>query len=371
MAETVGKSLLIGKLGATFVKAHEENKANAYKGDTSGELPAPMEGVARLADCRIIEIAKGKKNEGKLMFYAAGIVVLPKEVNGVPVRGRRTQITIPIYDTPTRSEGNRTVSDHIKKIYDILQGLGLKTALCKPDTIELAMLELKKSKPHFYFRTWKGEKQTSGPYAGREPLVNHVWGEKCEAPKLDVATMAVLDKLPEVEPPTHNPDDEPTNVVTSAVNTEPSTNGHSDPVNLDSIDGGDLDSLVNRSNAGDIEAAQMLMDQCRALGASEKFVTETLQWSELADYIRSGGKTPETNTGKSEETKNPEEISYEIGQHWLFKPMDPRTKKPMVNPVTVEIINFPEDPALVDLKNVKFPTVLYKNVPIADLISVS
>ena len=109
MAAQQVKSLLMQKLGADFVKAHEENKN--VKPEPSGELPGGIrQGVARLVQCKIVEIKKGDNVE-KLMFYASGSVVAPREHNGIPIYGLFTSITEPIYNTPTRTR--KTVSEHI------------------------------------------------------------------------------------------------------------------------------------------------------------------------------------------------------------------------------------------------------------------
>lgn len=367
MAVTTTKNLLISKLGATFVQAHEKNKANEYKPDVSGELPAPMEGIARLAECKIMEIAKGKTNAGKLMFYAAGSVLIPKEVDGVRVRGKFTRIMIPLYDTPNRSEGNRTISDHVGKVYQILKGLGIKTELLTPDKIEDAMEKLKARKPCFEFRTWKGKKQTTGPFAGREPMVNHVWGEVCDEPSgADIGpgsgtTVNLPDApVPEPEIPDEENGSEPT-TTTSAVTAEPSTNGH---VAMSAPEGDDgLDELIAMANAGEIESCQKLTDRALEVGVPKDFVSaKDTTWEQVADAIRqvlaAGGTV--------------EEVSYAIGDQFNYHPTDPRTKTKMAKPVKVEIVAFNDaDPSVANVKNVQFPKIVYANIPLADLLPVT
>lgn len=182
MAKRKVKSGLAAQLGSAGRKAHEAHKDDTTTFDEGGSLPAGIEnGIAKLVDVRFDTYKKGD-NKGKFFFLAAGVVVVPLEHDGIPIEGLRTQIMEPMCDTPTRTR--ETVADHIGWVYNELAKLGVDREDLDPDTLEETAKALVKTSEEeglfFRFRTWKGEKQTTGPYAGKEPRTNEVWGGACD-----------------------------------------------------------------------------------------------------------------------------------------------------------------------------------------------
>jgi hypothetical protein len=178
MAKRTRKGNLADKLGTEGRKAVSNHRADETTFDTGGNLPSGIEGgIAQLVDCKFDTHKKGD-NEGEYYFYAAGIVVQPKEHDGIPIEGQRTSIMEPIYDTPNRSRAS--LDEHIDWVMNELRKLGVDTSELDEHTLEDAAAALKEEQPFFRFRTWKGEKQTTGPYAGREPFLNEVWKGACE-----------------------------------------------------------------------------------------------------------------------------------------------------------------------------------------------
>lgn len=179
MPKQTSQSVLASKLGDKGRKAFDAHKNDEVElGGSFAELPAGMSGVARLKECRFGIIKEGKQGAGSPYFYAVGIVVSPKTFNDKQgnthfVEGRRTSIIEGIYETPTKKRV--TVDDHLKFVINELQKLGLPTSGLTLDNLETAVATLEEAKPYFKFRTWQGEKQTTGKYKDKEPLVNHVW----------------------------------------------------------------------------------------------------------------------------------------------------------------------------------------------------
>src|SRR5690349_21501065 len=136
MPKQTAKSDLFKKLGDKGKAAVREAQTVEVSYDNFGDLPPGINnGVARLVDCKFTQIAEGKQNAGEFMFYAAGVVVAPKEHEGIPVEGLRTQISEPLFDTPTRSR--KTVADHLKWIYNELGKLGLDVSTLDENNLEL------------------------------------------------------------------------------------------------------------------------------------------------------------------------------------------------------------------------------------------
>ena len=195
MASESGRSLLLAKYGSRLAKAaaahqHEEAKvAGGYS-----ELPAGINGgVAQVKKC-YFDTYKTGDNKGEYFFYAAAVVVSPITFQGEQIAGKMTVLPIePVCDTPNRSR--KTLEDHVEWIQNELKKMGCPTSLLSADNLEQAAEWIRKRKPHIRFRTWKGEKQKTGPYKDREPQVRHEWGGTIVYQESDetLAARAVMD----------------------------------------------------------------------------------------------------------------------------------------------------------------------------------
>lgn len=201
-----GRASFTQSMAAQGREAHEKVKGLDTQLSAGGNLPAGIEnGIAQLVDMHFVQVKEGKQNAGSWMFYAAGAVFEPKDHNGAPTEGLRTQISEPMFDTPTRSR--KTVQDHLDYVYRVLRTFGVDTAELDFDDLEGQMAALVEAGPYFRFRTWAGQKtevaqvngrwsltqdgkvvpgktypsqqaaQAANPFAGREPMVNHSWGQ--------------------------------------------------------------------------------------------------------------------------------------------------------------------------------------------------
>ncbi len=174
MAKKTSKSKLVGKLGLAGRKSVDAHKADDTSYGGGANLPAGIDGgIAQLTECKF-DVYKSGDNKGEYFYMAAGIVLQPKEVGGIPVEGLRTQIgPEPMCATPSRSR--QTVDDHVGFVLNEFRKLGVNTSEVGIDDLESVAAAIKEEGPYFRFRTWKGEKQTEGPYKDVEPRVNHDW----------------------------------------------------------------------------------------------------------------------------------------------------------------------------------------------------
>jgi hypothetical protein len=176
MPAEVKTSSLAKKLGARIADAHKQHKDAPVELGMS-RLPKGIEnGIFQLRTLEFKEHTDGD-NKGKLYFRASGSVVKPIKVGDTKVAGMFTSKIIPMYDTPTRGEGNRTFNDHYKKMLNVFK---MFEAEMPPDVlpgetkeqsavrIENALLQAAKvltapgKQPYGKLRTWAGDKEEFG-----------------------------------------------------------------------------------------------------------------------------------------------------------------------------------------------------------------
>lgn len=351
------ESLLMKELGQEFVKAHEQSKNVKPKVNNRSELPSGLRGIAQLNDIAIKKISQGK-DAGKVMFYADATILDPVEYQGIPVKGRRTQISEPLYATPTRKR--KTIKDHLDFVYEHLKMLGVPVEKLKPSEIETAIAALKAKKANVFiaFRTWKGEPATTGEYAGKEPMLNQFWDERVEYKKADATETAVRNNLPSEPEPT--PDEpEPESIDPFNPPDAENVTQEPEPIDPELLDQSDIDSLAKRADeTQDLDASNRLMEMAMNAGISEEQATKgTSSWKELADLIK--GK--HTNNGTPTKPE-PKEIAIGIGDQFGFHPPDPTTKQPSKTAVIVQVLKIDEDKGTVDLARVDNPKMKYLNV---------
>lgn len=287
---------LAQKLGRKLEEAVLLHRKDETVYDTGGGLPAGIEGgIAQLVDCKFSQIAPGKQNAGQYVFYAAGVVLEPKEFQGQMIEGLRTQITEPLFETPGRSRV--TIEDHVRWILNEMRKLGVDTSGATADDLEALATALKEQKPYFRFRTWKGAKATDGPYKDREPRVQHVWNGVCNYVKEGpLEAGAVQDNTEEV-----GNDDEPS-----------------------------LDSLVASAEDGDEFAQDQLRQMAMEAGITEDEVDAATDWETVRDMIvsaqRSGAGDEGPGDEEEEEDEEEDEESIPVkGDIVYYKP--PKSKK--------------------------------------------
>lgn len=330
-----GKSGLLGKLGDKLVKAHEAAKGAETKLSSAGELPAGIEnGIAQLKTCKISQYEKGEA-AGEYFFYARGIVKSPAEVGGTPIKGLGTSIMEPICDTPKRSR--KTVKDHIDWVYNQLRLLGIDTNAidlsgAKGVTLESVCAALEEQKPYFRFRTWKGEKATEGRYKDQEPRVNHDWrGVVEDFVDPDEEGGGVEDETTQESEP--EGESEPEKEAEAEPEAEAEAPGEDEPEP-------DLDALAkvadDKKRRDAATAAEAINEYALKIGLTEEEISDATSWKACVKLIRD--KQAESAEPEQEEEPAAEEeeewTGPKKGEIYKFKPIDPKTKKPFIDPKT-------------------------------------
>jgi len=274
------KSSFLAKLGKAGMKAHEAHKSDETVFDTGSDLPAGIEnGIARLSKCYF---KQSKDDADKYFYYAEGIVVEPDEKDHLKIRGCRTSIIEPIYETPGRKRVS--IEDHLGWVYNELRKLGVDTTAMEYNDLETVVAALQLAKPYFRFRTWIGTATPEFP----NPRVNHVWKGICEYEGEDLEDEYVDED---------EPDDDSKEVSE------------------------DLTELGELADNGDEEAQLKLASIAESNGIDsedEKYTT----WSLLAeDLLALSDEQEEEGEGEEdsedEEEAEEEEESDEVDDEWL------------------------------------------------------
>lgn len=345
MAKQIAKSGLAAKLGPQGQKALDTHKNDETVYSAGGNLPAGIEGaIAELVDVKF-GIYKEGKHKGEYFFMAQGVVREPKTVRvddgfsvsadgrEVPIEGLRTSIgPEALCDTPekTGEKSRKTLDQHLQWTLNELRKLGLGTAeLSDVANLEASAQALKEAGVMFRFRTWKGAKQTTGPYANREPTVQHQWLGATEHSSEDAA----LDGSGDVED-----------------NSGEASDDEGTP--FDPAETVDLTALGEAADGGDADAASQLNDLASAQSID---ANEYATWAEVAELL-SGAGEGEGETESTEELPEPEpkEVYY-------YKP--PKASKGIECEVTAKFAKS----KTVNLKNLDDNKRMYKSIAWSDL----
>ena len=348
MPPQTGKSGLSAKLGDRLRKAHEAHKGDETEFSNFGELPAGIEnGIAQLVDVKFAEYKTGDL-KGQYFFMARGVAKFPEELNGSKVAGLYTQIgPEPLCDTPQRAT-RKTLDDHLAWVYNELRKLGIDTRTLAVDNLETVAAMLAKAQPHFRFRTWKGKKQLTGPYAGQEPRLNHDWGGLVEVQEDTEPGDGVADHTTS-PPPAPKPNGKPPTALGGKPVPTPAPEPKPEPA-AEYTDQGDVDSLLERANGGDEDAVAELVRLAVAAGHEESAVEAAESWEAVAEMVKGGS--------------GQQEGGIVVGAVVTYTPTNPKTKKPG-KAVRCEVTAIDGDTAT--LKNLEDGKTQYKAVPLGSL----
>lgn len=362
------QSSLIGKLGNRLREAAAVHQNDEVEFSSFGDLPPGINnGIARLVECKFTQIKEGKQNAGEYMFYAAGVVLYPKSVvvDGViiPTEGKRTQISEPIFDTPTRTR--KTIADHVGHVQNEMKKLGASAAGLGGDDLEATAAALKQVGPTFKFRTWQGPRQTTGPYKDKDPQVAHFWDGAVEYAEAEdgppdvqddsgpagstngVATAAAPKSAPTKAPPaaTKAPAKKPT---TPAPAPEP------EPEQFNEF-AEDPDALLAQANAGDEGAMKRLAEMAVAAGASEADVAGAADWDAVRAMVGGGAEAEGADGSEGKNESGGAEWTPAVEEIYLYKApsYNAKTKKVVVpdKPVECEVMSVDPAGRTVTLKN--------------------
>lgn len=286
MAVQQGRASFTQQMQGTLAGFHEQMKTDESTLGGGGEAPAGIDnGVARLTECKV-DIYKSGEFKGKWYFLASGVVVLPKEHDGLPCEGLRTQIgPEPLCDTPKRTgeKARKTAKDHYEWLLKALRTLGVNTKGLSFVQVEAAIAAVKKQKPYFMFRTWKGKPTKEFP----NPRVNHSW--ESALPNFDPSKVSsdqadgvvdqsdgVSDEVAQEAAQAPTPARKPA-APAPAKGGKPAAKPA--PV-VDDISGVATDDLVTRANEGDGDAQAELERRAMDLGWSQEAFAAATSWEE-------------------------------------------------------------------------------------------
>jgi hypothetical protein len=391
---------LAKKLGEKVTQAHKANKDKPAEAGNA-KLPSGIEGgVAKLVNIKIDEYKTGDL-KGQPYFMAQAVVRLPATHEGVPCRGRHTQVgPIPLCDTPSKTK--KTFAEHYADMLNHLKLLGVDTAATDGDMtpeevdefLAASMEELlNPDNPTFTtFRTWKGgkseivkrqdkwyvvqgtstrggpyktedEAKKKNPWAGRDPMINEEWTGRCDAPA-DEGEVPMEDSTGDEAPA-----DDETPATETAGDKAPPDDTVEAPAAAD--EGEDWEAVATAADADPAgktpagkAACKKLIDLGLALGIDKATITNADSWAAVltmcqeAQGAAEGGEEAPADEAPDEEapSEEPTEPTKGTVVKWCWmtkegKPMiDPKTKKPL-KPSDHEILTVNTKNQTVTLKN--------------------
>lgn len=396
-----GNSALAAKLGAKLTSAVSKHGADETTMGTGGDLPDGIEGgIARLTDCRF-GVYKDGDNKGEYFFIAAGTVVEPVDFNGLRLKGLRTQVgPEPICDTPKSSGKRKTLDDHVAWVLNEFRKLGAATKGLGGGDLEAVAEALKKAKPFFRFRTWKGKKQTTGQYANQEPRTQHEWRGVCEYQSAgESVSEVVADETAEAPDDAQSvPDDvvEDLDTLIAAAVANDDEGNSQERLTARGIAAGVSQSAID--NAADWEAVGALVRKAEggSSSANEGGTASDIDYSELAKQATDGDSdATATLTQAAKDAGIDTDGDWFSQASWdevvekmqelakkgsskpvkpkkddvvFYKPIDPKTKKPVKKAAECIVVSVDPKANTANLRNLDDNKV-YKSVKFTDMES--
>ncbi len=333
-------------------------------------------GIAQLVEARFGEFQKGN-NKGKPFLFLMGVAKFPKSVNGSIVRGCQTSQTIPICETTTQAGEKTSEDENIETMMNHLRMLGGEEFTQNAKTIadvEELVKELKEAKPYFRFSTELGKTTPQYPtprvwerWHGSKGLED--WTDEDGGP-VDETAQTAESPAPSVNgsPPKKSPPTKATTVSASSGEGKKDLKASAKAAEESPADPefNDVDSLAERADGGDEEAAADLAEAAANAGISDEDVAATKTFAELAELIKgnTGEATTERDEEVLEETEEIEQSGPSVGDEVSYRPLDKATKKPG-KVVKCEIEEIDEENGTLTLKSKTKPPVRYKGVPVA------
>lgn len=393
------QSVLVQKYGNRAREIWNKHRNDETDYGNFANLPAGIEnGVAQLTKCAIQLVARGKPNAGEPYFIARAVVKKPETHDGVRCAGKSTQVVENLYDTPGKSRA--TFEEHLAWVGNFLRTLGCDTAEVELDELEETCAAVQEATPHIRFRTWKGQKQESGPYAGREPRVQEIWmGMEEEYSDEDSYGTGDVDNTGPVEEaaapvvaPRRTPTQSNGTPAVKPTTPKPRASGKVAPTPQPqpepeaTSEFGDLESLVERASppTDDGEAQDELRRLANEVGITDDQVDKARNWQAVADLISQGAGTDDeegavagtggadedepADDGASEDVVEPEgKEAPGVGSPVRYRPVDPRTSKPQKRALECVVTAVNEAKGTADIRSLDNAKVVFKAVPWEDL----
>ncbi len=351
MAVQKQKSALFAKYGSKLDAAVKGHAADPIEYGNMRVPPGITAGIAKLVECKFDTVAPGKTNAGEWYFRAAGVIVEPKSVmvNGqeVTCEGLQTSIMEMVCQTTTQAGKVTTVDEHVANILNEMKKLGGAQFVEGAGGAELESLAaaLKEAGPYFKFSTSQGKATKEFP----EPRIWENWyGSK---------------GLENYTPP------EDSGVEDNSAAADDSE--QADDTQVFDETAGDLDSQAELADGDDEETAVPAREAITAAAVAAGWTEAQVEgypsnWTDLVAALKGGEGPPEAE----EEAAEPEDEGIKEGDVYKYQPIDPKTKKGMINPKTkkavkveCEVKKVDKKKETVDLLNLDDKKTKYANVP--------
>lgn len=376
------KSGLSARLGSKLSSAFKAHKDDETTFGVGADCPPGVNGIARLTACKFDQYKSGE-NVGKDYFYAAGVVVSPTHHEGIPIEGLRTSIMEPLCDTKSASgKGRQSIEEHLDWILTALRSLGVDTSSLTEDGLEAAAAALQEAGPYFRFSTSQGEKTAQYP----NPRVWHNWGKVVDfeggesedvvdnteegetveegGGEVDLDALAESADGDDAEAQEQlkalaaeqNIDSDEFGTWAEVVAKMREDEGEGETTEGEAEESVDYAALGKKADKGDDDAISALDTAGREAGLDPDTYDS---WGELATALAEGGGEGET----TEEAA----ATWNMGDIAMFKPLDPKTKKPGKKAVECEIVAINHKAETVSLLNQDDKKTKYSNIPFSRL----
>lgn len=412
MPKTTVPSGLLAGMGRRLVDAFDFAKGKSVELNFGGQLPGGIEnGVAQLRELKIGQYAPDTKLAGKPYFLGQAVVIFPVELSGQKIAGLFTRIgPEPLCDTLDRAGQNsrKSFQDHFDWMVQHLKQLGWRSETLQARSAQemesfllAAMKALCQTAPYFRFRTWKGKKtvierdadgklycfdeddkgnrkripgkgpylseqvaKVHNPYAGRDPLVQHVWGEVLPgyrpAPRQDVQDDTGDDFSTSYTPANNGSGSAGTDAA--SFNEFPEKDAPREEDKWRQL----LDELVQRAEARDEQAQDELNERALNAGWSHDDVLSATNWNAVAAMIRNPRRHESTDANDEEDAPSASAADSgapAVGSVMNYRPLDAKTKKPARRLVECEVMAVDASAKTAELKSLRDGKTVYAAVP--------
>lgn len=367
----------LAKLGACLNKSISAHAKDETDYGIIRIPPGINGGVARLQEARFGTYKTGN-NKDKPFLYLMGVAIEPREVNGMRVFGCQTSQTLPICETKTQKGDVTSEDENIETMMNHLRLLGGPEFTAEAKTVsdvEELVKELAEAKPYFRFstsqgaatkeypnpRTWENWHGSKGLEDYKEP--DDGGGTDDDSEEVEETAAASNGKVsseagkgPKKVPVPGKKDLKGKAAKVEEAPEDPEFN--------------DLDSLAERADGGDTDAAAELAEQAANAGIDDEVVTNAESWGDIVALIKgeSGEETEGEEVVEEEEVIEEEASGPSVGDVVTYKPLDKATKKPG-KAVKCEIVEVDGEAGKVTIKSKTKPPVTYKGVPVSKLES--
>lgn len=354
------------RLDTAVKKASDKEASYGFQ-----QIPGGIKnGVAQLVTCGFEQYKDGSNMKkidgssavGEYYFRAAGVVVEPefitdKDGRKIVVKGLQTSVMIPVIETKNQKGEITSMDANIERIENVLKQFGVpkEEFLAGGAALEGIAQMVQESAPHFKFETsqseptqqypnprvwenWYGTKGLEGyepPVSGPTPgAVDNTAAKTAPKPQSPAAKQVAQQpaKAPPKSPPPPPPAAEP--------------------------EGTDLPDDVNELAAladGDDEATkdpaiQKLQEIALAAGVTEDEWGATGTYAEAAGLVEAKRAEAEAEGGGSSDSGEEAPFEPAKGEVYEYRPVDPKTKKPMKNAVEVEVTAVDKKTSTVTIK---------------------